>query len=102
MSSSMDTPALWTGAVIYIVILTILAVMASIAVGLRFWARTITEGDQHGLHADDWLSLAAILVNHGFTASLYIAFSYGLGASILELIKASPAALAVFAKVMFD
>ncbi len=83
----MDTPRLWPGSVGYFVILSFLAVLASIAVGLRFLARKLTR---IGLHTDDWLSLASLLLNHLFTASVFVSFVYGLGASPQELAEIDP------------
>ncbi len=81
----------------YIAGLSVLAAVATLAVGLRFWAMSLTRA---GLHPDEWLSLVTIVTCHGLTATVFLAFvRYGLGHSTVELTEANLAVTVSLRKV---
>ncbi|KAI0906740.1 hypothetical protein F4823DRAFT_606024 [Ustulina deusta] len=83
----------------YIAGLSVLAAVATLAVGLRFWAMSLTRA---GLHPDEWLSLVTIVTCHGLTATVFLAFvRYGLGHSTVELTEANLAVTVSLRKLSF-
>lgn len=81
----MEALELWPNSVSYFVSLSLLALLASIGVGLRFWSRKVTG---LGTHIDDWLALLTAVLNHALTASIFVSFIlYGLGANYDEIAK---------------
>lgn len=81
----------------YIVTLSILSILASVAVAFRFWARRISG---LGIHADDWLALFTIIVHHGLVATIFIAFLVdGLGYDTPTLMRVDRRAAMEFRKV---
>lgn len=65
-----------------IIQLSVLFPIALLATGLRFLARRISKA---GLWWDDWLILAATILNVAFTAVPNLVLSYGLGRHIEAL-----------------
>ncbi|KAI1746114.1 hypothetical protein F4680DRAFT_442385 [Xylaria scruposa] len=83
----------------YIAALSVLAAVATLAVGLRFWVTSVIRA---GLHPDDWLSLVAIIVGHGLSATIFLAFvSYGLGHSTAEIAQADSSVIVGLQKISF-
>ncbi|KAI0551139.1 hypothetical protein F4679DRAFT_182280 [Xylaria curta] len=79
----------------YIAALSVLAAVATLAVGLRFWVTSV-------IRADDWLSLITIITCHGLSATLFLAFvSYGLGHSTAELAQADSSVIVGLQKISF-
>ncbi|KAI1261709.1 hypothetical protein F5Y18DRAFT_197979 [Xylariaceae sp. FL1019] len=74
------TLGVWSGSWGYIASLVLLALLASLAVILRFWSRYTS---MVGIRSDDWLALAALLFHHGLTAAIIVAFlKFNLGYDI--------------------
>ena len=67
----MEPLGIWPGAAVHLTVLSILAVVASAAVALRFWSRRLMND---GFHTDDWLSLAALVAHHAVLALLFTLF----------------------------
>jgi hypothetical protein len=65
------TLGVWPGSWYYIAILELFALLASLAVVLRFWSRRI---DEASIHTDDWLVLVTLPLQHGVNATILIAF----------------------------
>ncbi|TDZ21564.1 Satratoxin biosynthesis SC1 cluster protein 4 [Colletotrichum orbiculare MAFF 240422] len=79
-----------------IIINVVLAVIATVTCGGRFWARKLT-GMNWGL--DDWLALASLVVNHAFCAITIQATIYGgLGRSIVVVMAEDPLQVVTFLK----
>ncbi|KAI8632860.1 hypothetical protein F5Y19DRAFT_332140 [Xylariaceae sp. FL1651] len=94
-----STLGVWYGSWGYIAALSFLAVVASLAVALRFWSRRISG---LGTHADDWLALVTLFVHHGLNATIYIAFlADGLGFNTLTLLHSDPRAAEELQKLTF-
>jgi hypothetical protein len=69
----------------YIGALSFLAILSSVSVVSRFWSRRISG---LGIHTDDWLALFTLLIHHGLTATIYIAFlANGLGFDMATLMN---------------
>ena len=68
---AMEPLGIWPGAVPYLAVLSVLALMASVAVAVRFWSRKLMYD---GFHADDWLALAALVFHHAVLALLFTMF----------------------------
>ncbi|KAH9885016.1 hypothetical protein F4778DRAFT_761651 [Xylariomycetidae sp. FL2044] len=77
---------LWPGAIGYIVSLSVLTVLASVVVALRFWSRLLANRHQHQhqhhpypyrrlFYAEDWLTLTALLLSYGLFADLIACFA---------------------------
>ncbi|RWA10070.1 hypothetical protein EKO27_g5023 [Xylaria grammica] len=100
MASSMTSSAgAWYGAWGFVGTTIFLAAVSSLAVTLRFWARWISG---LGIHTDDWLTLGALAVHHGFGATLIVSFlADGLGFDSAELKEADPRAAMELQKVTF-
>lgn len=81
----MSTSEFWSISALYIDFVLLLGVLASIAVGLRFWCRKAVG---LGTYSDDWLSVVAIVAKHVLIASLFLAFAtyYYIGPKIIEYI----------------
>ncbi|KAI0097225.1 hypothetical protein GGR51DRAFT_486025 [Nemania sp. FL0031] len=96
MASSLG---IWENSWGYIAATILLAFLASLLVALRFWSRWISA---QGIHSDDWLALATLLVHHGLGAMILVAFiSYGLGFSTTSLEAADPHAAMELQKLTF-
>ncbi|KAF2969088.1 hypothetical protein GQX73_g4486 [Xylaria multiplex] len=73
----------WHGAWGFVGATIFLAVLSSLAVALRFWSRWISG---LGVYLDDWLTLCALAVHHGFGATIIVAFlADGLGFDTMVL-----------------
>ncbi|KAI1328683.1 hypothetical protein F5Y16DRAFT_368369 [Xylariaceae sp. FL0255] len=82
------TFGIWRDSWAYIAVLELLALFASFIVGLRFWSRRISG---LGIHADDWLALVTVLIQHGLNAVILIAFlAEGLGMRPLDIAATYP------------
>lgn len=68
---AMEPLGIWHGAVAYLAVLSVLALMASVAVAVRFWSRRLMYD---GFHADDWLALAALVFHHAVLVLLFTMF----------------------------
>ncbi|KAI0162104.1 hypothetical protein GGR57DRAFT_453141 [Xylariaceae sp. FL1272] len=74
------TLGVWSGSWGYIASLLVLALLASLAVILRFWSRYTS---MVRIRSDDWLALTALLLHHGLTAAIILAFlKFDLGYDI--------------------
>ncbi|KAI0149602.1 hypothetical protein GGR57DRAFT_226761 [Xylariaceae sp. FL1272] len=74
---------LWPGAIVWIVILSILTFLASAAVVLRIYARYLTGVR---LQISDWLVVATLILEYGTTIVIFSSFvRYGLGWSVDKL-----------------
>ncbi|KAI2639240.1 hypothetical protein GGS21DRAFT_419770 [Xylaria nigripes] len=83
----------------YIAALAFLAVLASLALALRLSSRWMTGS---GIHLDDWLTLSALFVHHGFCATILAAFlSDGLGFDVPTLRSADYRAAMELQKLIF-
>ncbi|KAI1819410.1 hypothetical protein F4861DRAFT_139691 [Xylaria intraflava] len=70
----------------YIAALLFLAVLASLAVALRFWSRRVSGP---GVQLDDWLALGALFIHHGLCGTVLAAFlgdGLGFDTSTLEAV----------------
>ncbi|KAI0439310.1 hypothetical protein F4803DRAFT_531873 [Xylaria telfairii] len=82
----MSTLGLLPGPAGYIAGLSVLAAIATLVVGLRFWVTKVTRA---GLHFDDWLTLITIITVHGLLGIIFVAFtSFGLGHTNEEIASA--------------
>ncbi|KAL8993133.1 MAG: hypothetical protein Q9169_006576 [Polycauliona sp. 2 TL-2023] len=61
---------------------TVLTILAAVAVGLRFFARSM-QSAHYGY--DDWLMVFSLVALFAFSASQYLAVHYGFGRHILLL-----------------
>jgi hypothetical protein len=85
---SSDSFGIWYGSWGYIAALSFLAIIASVAVAFRFWSRRISG---LAIQLDDWLALVTLLVHHGFTTTVFVAFlTNGLGFDTLDLSAPDP------------
>ncbi|TGJ87928.1 hypothetical protein E0Z10_g877 [Xylaria hypoxylon] len=100
MASSMASSiGVWYGAWGFVGATIFLAVLSSLAVALRFWSRWITR---LGVYLDDWLTLCALAVHHGFGATVIISFlADGLGFDTVTLAAADSRAAIELKKVTF-
>ncbi|KAJ2988017.1 hypothetical protein NUW58_g4196 [Xylaria curta] len=96
MASSLG---IWSSAWGYIAPTIFLAVLATLAVALRFWSRQISG---LGIHADDWLALVTLFFSFGLGATILVAFLVdGLGFDTASLIEADLVAAMDLQKLTF-
>lgn len=80
-----------------IVVNSVLAVIATLVVGLRFWSRRLT-GARWGI--DEYLVLASLLLQHGiYGLSNHAVLHGGLGRDINVVMAEDPGSMQVLLKV---